>query len=38
MIELDYENFKAEWQSEIIAGNSSATELGQNFSRKILGD
>lgn len=38
MTELNYEDFKAEWLSEIIAGNPSTTELGHRFSRKILGD
>lgn len=38
MTELTYEDFKAEWLSEIIAGNPSTIELGHRFSRKILGD
>lgn len=38
MTELTYEDFKAEWLREIIAGNPSTTELGHRFSRKILGD
>lgn len=38
MSELNYEDFKTEWLSEIITGNPSTTELGHRFSRKILGD
>jgi len=35
---LTYEEFKTEWLTEVIAGKPSTVELGNRFSRKILGN
>lgn len=33
---MSFEEFKAEWLQEIIAGNPSTVELGNRFSRKLI--
>ena len=38
MFQSGYDEFKAEWLSEVIDGNPSTTELGHRFSRKLLGN
>jgi len=35
---INYEDFKTEWLKDVIEGNPSTVELGNRFSRKILGD
>lgn len=36
--QISYEDFKAEWLSDVVVGDPSTTELGHRFSRKILGN
>ncbi len=35
---INYEDFKTEWLKDVIEGNPSTVELGNRFSRKILGN
>ena len=37
-INLTYNQFKDEWLSDVISNSTSTVELGQRFSRKILGN